>query len=240
MARIVHGFHIIKHRYYTPIIVVSLGALLIFLYFLSGASNISTSQLYMGLGLSLYRLFTAYLLSLAIALIIALSIGQSKIGDFLIPIFDLLQNLPSFALIPLFIAAFGYTNTMVITFAASSILWPILFYVLHALKTSRVDFNDAATIFGAVGWKRGLYYLLPLSFSSAVVGSIVGISIGWEAIIGVEIIGLSNGIGIFLNNSFVNSRGLFTFGIFSLLLVVFILNRLVWMPLLKKSQSYAE
>lgn len=240
MARIVHGFHIIKHRYYIPVILGSLAAFLIFLYFSIGIRNISAEQLYMGLGLSLYRLILAYLLSLVIALAVALSIGQSKIGDLLIPVFDLLQNLPSFALIPLFVAVFGYTNTMVITFAASSILWPILFYVLHALKTARTDFNDAATIFGATGWKRGLYYLLPLSFSSAVIGSIVGFSIGWEAIIGVEIIGLSSGIGVFLNNSFAASRGLFTFGIFSLLLVVFVLNRLIWMPLLKKSQSYAE
>ncbi len=240
MAIITHRFHIPRHRYYIPFIASLLCALVILSYYLTGITNISADKVYAGLALSLYRLILAYALSLVIALAIALSIGQSKAGDVLIPVFDLLQNLPSFALIPLFIAAFGYTNLMVITFAASSIVWPILFYVLHALKTARTDFNDAATMFGAVGRKRAWYYLLPLSFSSAVVGSIVGISIGWEAIIGVEIIGLSNGIGVFLNSTFIANRGAFTFGIFSLLLAVFILNRLVWMPLLKKSQSYAE
>ncbi len=240
MARIVHGFRMARHRYYIPIIVVSICAFLALLYFLGEINNVSGRQLYAGLALSLYRLFVAYILSLALALAIAILMGQSKIGDFFIPIFDLLQNLPSFALIPIFISVFGYTNIMVIVFAASSILWPILFYVLHALKTARRDFNDAATIFGAVGWKRGFYYLFPLSFSATVVGSIVGLSIGWEAVIGVEIIGLSNGIGVFLNNTFINNRGTFSVGVLSLLLVVFIINRLVWMPLLKKSQLYAE
>ncbi len=240
MARIVHGFRMVKHRYYIPTILFGIAGFLGLFYFSNQISATTAAELFFGLGLSLYRLLAAYFISLFIALLLAILIGQNKIGNFLIPIFDLLQNLPSFALIPIFISLFGYTNIMVITFAASSILWPILFYVLHALKTSRTDLNDAATIFGARGLKRDIYYLLPLSFSSAVVGSIVGISIGWEAIIGIEIIGLSNGIGGFLNNTFINSRGTFTVGILSLLLVVFIINRLIWMPLLKKSQLYAE
>ena len=240
MARIVHGFHIIKHKYYAPIIMIGLCVLLMALFLLGKIGGVSSAQLYIGLGLSLYRIMLAYALSLVLALGIALMVGQSKAGDFLIPVFDLLQNLPSFALIPLFIAVFGYTNLMVIAFAATSILWPILFYVLHALKTAREDLNDAASVFGAIGWKRARYYLLPLSFSAAVTGSIVGFSVGWEAVIGVEIIGLSSGIGVFLNNSLASNQQAFALGLVALLLVVFIINRLLWMPLLKRSQMYAE
>lgn len=240
MARIVHGFHITRHKYYVPIILAVLTAILVSLYLLGEIGGISGAQLYTGLLLSLFRLIVAYGLSLAVALSVALAIGQNRVGDILIPVFDLLQNLPSFALIPLFILVFGYSNLMVITFAASSILWPILFYVLHALKTARTDLNDAATVFGAVGFKRARYYLLPLSFSAAITGSIVGFSIGWEAVIGVEIIGLSNGIGVFLNGSLNGNREAFMAAIFALLLVVFIINRLIWMPLLKRSQFYGE
>lgn len=241
MARLVHGFKIVKRRNYIFISIICLCAIIVFLPFIFGKiGGVSLKELYFGLGLSFYRIILAYIISLAVAIVIAISASQSKAGDFFIPIFDLLQNLPSFALIPLFAYFFGYTNIMVIIFAASSILWPILFYVLHALKTVRNDFNDAATIFGAVGWKRVFYYLLPLSFSSAVTGSIVGFSIGWEAVIGVEIIGLTKGIGVFLNGAIQSDKQSFVIGISALLLLVFIINRLVWMPLLKKSQLYAE
>jgi len=151
-----------------------------------------------------------------------------------------MQNLPSFALIPLFVLWLGYTNIMAIIFAATSILWPILFYMLHALKTENKDKEDAAKIFGATGWKKMVYFSLPVAFPAIVTGSIVGFAIGWESIIGIEIIGLANGIGPFINsNANTNNKGL-ALGLSALLLVVFLINRLVWMPLLKKSQSYAD
>lgn len=241
MARTVHGLKITRHRkYHIPTIIIGILVLFGAVAVIGGIGNMSVQALYMGLGLSLYRLIVAYVISLVVALLIAVPLSQGKIGDTLIPVFDILQNVPSFALIPLFVYALGYTNGMVIIFAATSILWPILFYVLHALKAARSEWNDAATIFGAVGWKRSLYYLLPLSFSSAVTGSIVGFSIGWEAVIGVEIIGLGSGIGVFLNNTLATDRGIFALALFSLLLAVFIINRLVWMPLLKRSQLYGE
>ncbi len=240
MARITYGFKMIPHRYYIPIMIVVLCTLFALVYIFGPADPLVTHTLYTGLLLSVFRLFTAYSISLVAALFLSLLIGQSKLGDALLPVFDLLQNIPSFALIPLFIFFFGYTNLMVIIFAASSILWPILFYVLHALRTARSDWSDAATIFGAVGVKRDLHYFLPLAFSAVVTGSIVGFSIGWEAVIGVEIIGLSSGIGVFLNQTLSGDRTGFALGIFLLLLVVFVLNRLVWMPLLRESQLYAE
>ena len=239
MPRIVHGFHITKKRRHkiTTWFFVFIIAVAVLAIGLSAGS--SAGQLFTALTLSLYRLIFAYAISLVVATLIAVLIGTSKLGDMLIPVFDLLQNLPSFALIPIFVLWLGYTNTMTIVFAATSIVWPILFYMLHALKTVKKDTEDAAKIFGARGWKKILYFSLPVIFPSAVTGSIVGFSIGWEAIIGVEIIGLSSGIGPFLNNSSQGNNKALILGVSALLLVVFLVNRLVWMPLLKKSQLYS-
>jgi ABC-type nitrate/sulfonate/bicarbonate transport system permease component len=239
MSRIALGFHLTKKRRH----VVTTGLILfIILIAISGiifyTSN-DASLLVTSLALSLFRLVVAYLISLIVATLVAVFVSNSKVGDFLIPVFDLMQNLPSFALIPLFVYWLGYTNWMTIVFAATSILWPILFYMMHALKTVKKDLEDAVKIFGAVGWKKIIYFSLPVAFPSAVTGSIVGFSIGWEAIIGVEIIGLSRGIGPFLNSTAVGNNNLIL-GISALLVVLFLINRLVWMPLLKKSELYAE
>lgn len=241
MARIVHGFHLTKGRKQTLrrafFLVVIIGAILLIGQIGSSAQKSLTGALL----ISLARLFFSYLLSLAISVVLVVLIGNNRLGDMLIPVFDLFQNLPSFALIPLFILWLGNTSLMAIVFAATSILWPILFYMLHALRTANQDLSDAATIFGARGLKRVFNFSLPVIFPAAVTGSIVGISIGWEAIIGIEIIGLGGGIGTFLNQaSGADNQKILWLGITALLLVVFLINRLVWMPLIKKTQIYGD
>jgi len=241
MARIVHGFHLTKKRKHKITTGLILFIILVIVLTISISAGNSLPLLAEALSLSLFRLVVAYFISLIIAVIIAVSISNNKIGDSLIPVFDLMQNLPSFALIPIFVLWLGYTNLMTIIFAATSILWPILFYMLHALKTVQRDEEDAAKIFGARGLKKILFFSLPVAFPSIVTGSIVGFAIGWESIIGVEIIGLSTGIGPFLNNSSTGGYDkTLILGISALLLVVFLINRLIWMPLLKKAQLYAE
>jgi len=193
-----HGLHIYKkkHHFFIALGVLLLPALILFL--IGGLNHIQTGNLLLGITTSLVRLAVAYAISLIIGVTVAILVGYSPWGNSIIPVFDVLQNVPSFALIPVFALIFGYTNMMAIVFAATSIIWPIVFYVLNAIKTARTELNEAATIFGATGIKRIFYYLLPLSFPAIVTSSIVGVSIGWETVIGVEIIGLSNGIGVFL------------------------------------------
>ncbi len=240
MPRIIHGFHLTRKRTHKRTTFLFLAIIILVIITIGFYSGNSWSALVSALALSSFRLIIAYAISLIIATIVAVLVSSNRIGDSLIPVFDLMQNLPSFALIPLFVLWLGYTNLMTIVFAATSIIWPILFYMLHALKTVSKDKEDAAKIFGATGLKKMLFFSLPVAFPAAVTGSIVGFSIGWEAIIGVEIIGLSNGIGTFINNSSsMGSRSLIL-GLAALLLVVFLINRLVWMPLLKKSQLYAD
>lgn len=240
MAHAFHGFRVYKKRAH---ILIAFGVLvlpIVFIFLAGQVSELSTRALLVGMGLSLYRLGLAYAISLVLGVFLAVLLGLGKLGDFFVPVFDVLQNLPSFALIPVFVLLFGYTNKMAIIFAASSILWPILFYVISALRTAKTDFNEAATIFGATGVKRIFNYYIPLSFPAILTGSIVGISIGWEAVIGIEIIGLSSGIGTFLSSALKTSRDTLLLGIIALLLVVFSINRLVWTPLIKKSRLYGE
>lgn len=189
-----------------------------------------------------YRLILAYGVAVVLGVSIALIVGWSPFADFFFPLFDILQNLPSFALFPLFIYFLGYTNQMIILFAVSSIVWPILFAVLTAIKSAHTDLNDAATIFGARGLRRIRYYLAPLSFPAMLTGSIVGIAIGWESVIGAEIISNTSGFGAFIKN--VDASGVSPTaiaGALGILVIVFIINRLVWAPLLNSSSKhYAE
>lgn len=189
-----------------------------------------------------YRLAIAYGVALVIGVSVALIVGWSPLMDFFFPLFDILQNLPSYALFPLFIYFLGFTDQMIILFAVTSIVWPILFSTLTAIKNAHRDLNDAAAIFGAIGIRRLQYYLAPLSFPAILTGSIVGIAIGWEAVIGAEIISSNGGFGTFITSS--GSTGLSASavaGALGILIIVFVINRLVWAPLLSESsRRYTE
>lgn len=189
-----------------------------------------------------YRLALAYFIALAFGISIALLVGWSPFSDTLFPVFDIMQNIPSFALIPFFIFFFGLTDQMVILFAVSSIIWPILFAVLTSIKSAHKDLSDAATIFGARGFRRILFYLVPLSFPAILTGSIVGIAIGWEAVIGAEIIVNVSGFGAFIKTASVSGINQATLaGMLVILIIVFVINRIVWAPLLAESaKRYAE
>jgi ABC-type nitrate/sulfonate/bicarbonate transport system permease component len=189
-----------------------------------------------------YRLAGGYVIGLILGAGVALGIGWTRLAGGLFPLFDLLQNIPSFAVLPIFVYFWGYSDFMIILFTATGVMWPILFAVLTAIKSAHQDLNDAATIFGAAGWRRIGAYLAPLSFPAIITGSVVGLAIGWESVIGAEIIGGAGGIGGFINaaGQVGVSPALFA-GILGILAVVFALNRLLWAPLLSDSaKRYAE
>lgn len=236
-----HRAHARRYKHALVIMAVIIGIAL--LLALSGYfGNVSWVTLGDAVLRTTYRLALAYGIALIIGVSVALIVGWSPFSDILFPVFDILQNIPSFALIPLFIYSLGYTDQMIVLFAVSSIIWPILFAILTAIKSAHKDLNDAATIFGANGLRRIRYYLAPLSFPAILTGSIVGIAIGWEAVIGAEIIADISGFGAFIKSA--SATGIdqaSVAGMLAILVIVFIINRLVWAPLLdESSKRYAE
>ena len=73
-------------------------------------------------------------------------------------------------------------------------------------------------------------------------GSIVGIAIGWEAVIGAEIIVNISGFGAFIKTASVSGINQATIaGMLVIIIIVFVINRMVWAPLLAESaKRYAE
>jgi len=224
------------------LIMAALLALALVLWFSGYFNGVTWPSLVEAVLRTTYRLLLAYALALVLGVTIALLVGWSPFIDLFFPVFDLLQNLPSFALFPLFIYFFGLTDQMIVLFAVSSIIWPILFAVLTAIKGAHKDLNDAALIFGATGVKRIRHYLAPLAFPAVLTGSIVGIAIGWESVIGAEIIASVSGFGAFIKNVDTSDMSPTAIaGALCILVIVFVINRLVWAPLLSESsRRYAE
>lgn len=209
----------------------------LFLFLVSRLTSIEVAAFAKGLGHSSMRLAIAYAVSLVFAIAFGFLAAEKKFNAVALPLFDVLQSFPTFAILPLLTLTFGVSDAAIIFFLVLTLIWPMLFSIVSSLKLVRQDYEEAAHIFGARGWKRIRYVLLPLSYPGIITGSIIGIGEGWEAIIGAEIVMTARkGLGPFFNKA--GTQGiLVAFGVTALLFFIFVINKLIWLPMLERSHK---
>ena len=217
-----------------------LGALSLVINF----SSLDARELIKGFVASLTRTTIAYFIAITLAVLIALIITSSKwIEDLMLPVLDVLQSFPSFALFPVLVVALKNSpETIIILVLTITMIWPILFSIIGGVKNRREDWEEAATIFGARGYKRLIHFTIPDLMPSIITGSIVGWGEGWEFIIGAELLVKTNlGIGSYLGVlGQKQENAALAFGILFLLVLLFIINKLLWLPLLNKATTYSS
>lgn len=190
------------------------------------------------LGASSIRLLIAYVVSVFLAVLLGITLSRGKVGTVSLPIFDVLQSFPTFAMLPLAVHVFGPSDMTVVFFLVVTVVWPMLFAIISSQKLIKTAWEEAATVYGATGIKRFTHFALPVAAPGIVTGSIVGLGEGWEAVVGAElIVGLKDhGLGGFFEAGGTQGHVVF-FGVMALLLFIFVLNHLVWLPLLEKSHK---
>lgn len=237
--RYTHSFKLIQKQKHAGKISLVITVLIIFLIILLGFGELDAKLFFGGFFQSLTRVIIAYGISLVIALSLALfAISSKKIEEVTLPILDVLQSFPSFALYPLFVVWFGKASIVTILILIIEMVWPILFTTLTAQKQIRSDLTDAARIFGAKGIKYLIFVLMPLLFPAIVTGSLIAWGEAWEAIIAAEIIVQVPGVGSYLAQTGEHNSQILLIGIFLLLMLLFILNKYIWVPLLNLSTRY--
>lgn len=235
--------HILKHHIHSSLVslVVFVLGFIILLGFV-GFSNLDLGRFVSGFFTSLARTSVAYVISLVLSVLFALIITSTKrLENILLPIFDVLQSFPSFALFPILVQALKDSPEAIIVFVLTiTMIWPILFSIITGLKNRREDLEEAATLFGANGFKRLRHFTLPEIMPAIIGGSIIGWGEGWEFIIGAELlVHVNQGVGNYLGELGESQRGgLLALGIFLLMAFLFVINKFLWLPLLQKVTRY--
>jgi ABC-type nitrate/sulfonate/bicarbonate transport system permease component len=194
-----------------------------------------------GFVVSLFRVSAAYLIALVIACVLALVItSNQRIENLTLPFFDVMQSFPSFALFPVLVASIHSPEVIIISVLALEVIWPVLFTIIGGVKNRREDLEEAATIYGATGFKRLIHFSLPELAPAIVTGSIVGWGEAWEFIIGAELLVNAHiGVGSYLGQLGNGQQNLLlALGILSLMILLFLINKLLWLPLLNKTTKY--
>ena len=231
---------IYRSRLHRLVTVLFLALPFAFFLFFAQVTAISSAALFADITISLTRIVIAYVIALIAAWICAVLFYQGRRVVIALPFFDVLQSFPTFAALPLAAYFLGSSNVTVITFLVITIIWPIFFSIISSLHLIRHDWREVVEISRLSGFSYFKFFLLPVTIPGAVTGSVIGLGEGWEALVATEIIvGSRMGLGSFFSLFSHNPR-ITTFGILGFLILIFSINKLIWIPLLEWSHHKME
>ncbi|MES2409648.1 MAG: ABC transporter permease subunit [Patescibacteria group bacterium] len=235
-----HPFSTARSRQHITALIGILLLPLLLLGIFSAYAKINFVTLLNDLGISLARMFWATVISIVLGWLFAVLFYHGRRAKIALPIFDVLQSLPTSAALPLAVIYFGGSNFVVIVSLIFAIIWPIFFSIISSLKLIRHDWVEAVEVSRIKGFDYLRYFLVPVTIPGLITGTIIGLGDGWEALVATEIIvHVHTGLGSFFNTVSRNP-GATVFGIICLLSVIFAINKIIWLPLLEWSHKIME
>lgn len=196
---------------------------------------------------SVGRMAMAYVLSFIFTLIYGYIAAYNPHAErILIPLLDVLQSVPILSFLPVVLLglsailpqAFAVELTAVVLIFTSQV-WNMTFAWYQSLNTIPKELLEASSIFRFSWWQRFTTLEFPFGAPALVWNSMMSWAGGWFFLMAAEIFTLGErdfrlpGLGAFLQTA--ADAGDLTaigWGLFSLVVVIIVLDQLVWRPLL--------
>jgi len=208
----------------------------------------SLGEIALYLSLSLSRMVVAYAISLFLAFTLGYAIYRWRLFNLLLfPLIDFLQSVPILSFFPvallIFIESFPLLGPelAVIFLITTSMVWNLIFAVYESLLSMPKDLRGLKVIFGVDLYSFIGRLYLPHAMPSLVSNSMVSWANGWYFLIATEIITIQGkqfevaGIGSFLLKAASSlAWGDVLVSLTFLTLVIVLMNRLLWKPLLDR------
>lgn len=132
--------------------------------------------------------------------LLALAAGLSQLGDYAIDgLVQIKRSIPTLALIPLLVLWFGIGETMKVTVIAISVFIPIYIQTHTALRGIDVKHLELAETLGLDRWRFVRHVVLPAALSGFMTGLRFGVMGAWLALVVVEQLNATSGIGYMIN-----------------------------------------
>jgi NitT/TauT family transport system permease protein len=145
---------------------------------------------------SIYRYLLGLLLAAVIGIPLGLLMGWSRSIDRIVsPIFESLRFIAPIAWVPFATLWFGTGIGGPILIIFSGAFPPCVINAYQGARMIPLPLIEAAHTFGAGPWRMLVDVLAPGSLPSIVAGLRIAAGIGWQSLVGAELIVVSSGIG---------------------------------------------
>lgn len=135
----------------------------------------------------------------AIGLLLGFSMGLSRhLNDIIGPTFRALALVPKLGWIPLLILLVGLDEALKITSIAIGSAVPVALNTLQSIRNIPKRYLETAHVLGITGVKYFQKVILPSALPGVITGFVLAFSFGWKALIAVELMASSEGLGFLM------------------------------------------
>ncbi|MBA2176327.1 ABC transporter permease [Halobacillus locisalis] len=163
----------------------------------------ASGELFHHIGISLFRIFSGFLLGVIPAVIIGLFMGlYSPIRHFLSPLIMALMPIPTLALLPIILIIFGVGEVSKIVTIAGSVFFPVVINTVAGVVNIDRIYLDVANNYGANSKHFFFKIALPGALPVMIEGIQMGQAIALLTIVAAEMMGANSGIGYLIWTSY--------------------------------------
>ncbi|HDR9583547.1 TPA: ABC transporter permease [Burkholderia stabilis] len=155
-----------------------------------------------GMAVSLRRVAVGYLLGVTIGLPLGILMTLSPVARKLVaPGFYFIMRVPLLAWVPFLMVLFGIGETLKLVIIAKSVLAPVTLNTERAMKSPPPAWTELGRALSLNRRQTLRCILFPATVLPVFVGLRLGLVQGWAALVGVELLASTNGIGYQLTMS---------------------------------------
>lgn len=187
------------------------------------------------LAISLGRVLKGFALGSAIGLFLGFSMGLSKVFEaYVFPIFKALSSVPMLGWLPVVIVLAGIDEALKVTIIAIGCVVPVTLNTFEGVRNIPRGLVEVGRVFQFDDWQLLRKIIIPASVPSIYTGISLALSYAWKALVAVELMASSEGIGFLM----VMGRQLFQLDVVLATIVVIGLVGLILDQLLRLSERY--
>jgi sulfonate transport system permease protein len=154
------------------------------------------------LGITAARLGAGYAIGAVLGTVVGLALAVVRpLRAALSPLFAALYAVPQIALLPLLLVIFGLGETPKIITVAAVTFFVVELNTLGAVRRIPPELIEAGTAYGARGWRRFRYILLPAAAPGIFTGLRVAVALALVVVTATEFVAANSGLGYLVWNS---------------------------------------
>ena len=167
--------------------------------FATAIEMIASGEIFYHAGVSLQRVVTGFLFGTAAGLALGMAIGLSRrLDDYVRPLFLAFAQIPTLGWIPLLMLIFGIGETLKIIVIAKGALVPTTLNTAAGIRAVPANFVEVGHALRFSRWQTLRLIVLPGAIPSIFTGIRYGLTHSWTALVGVELLASSEGLGYLL------------------------------------------